>query len=180
MVTRYNATLADALAPLASVDGGALDAASEPTLTEATFLWDRAAQRVRLAFFRASLSPTTTASSEAEEMAKTAEALATSALVLGGNASLFREQEGRALNLAKQADMMIGHVGADGKWIPGEIDAMRQVLLANGASAQLATADTRIGSWQTLNQDSDVDLSPGGDDVPYATFDVTFEDGDAL
>lgn len=182
MVDRYNASLADALSPLSSIDGGALSdsPATEPTLAEATFLWDRAAQRVRLAFMRASMSPTTTASSEAEELAKTAEAVACSALVVGGNASLFKDQEQRAAMLAAQADKLCGYVNADGDWVDGEIGAMRQVLLANGASKQLPTADDRLGSWQTLHQASGVDLTPGGDEIPYATWETTFEDGDAL
>lgn len=180
MVTRYNASLADALTPLSSIDGAALDADSEPTLTEATFLWDRAAQRVRMALMRAELSPSLTASSEAVAYAITAESIALAALLLAGNASLFATQETRAKAFAEQADTILGRVSSTGVWIPGELSAMRQVLLSNGASAQLPTADSRLGSWQSLNQHSDVDLTPGGADVPYAEHVSTFDDGDAL
>jgi hypothetical protein len=180
-VTHYCATLADALAAVADVDGANLSTTTEPTLAEAQYLQDRATIQVRLAFLREGLSDSVTTDSFAHELARHAETMWTSYLVLIGKSSLLEEQQRAAEALRAAAQQLTGYSDPKtGKWVTGDVGHMRQVLLNQGATAELPAEDAQIAnSWNVTGKDPDYDLTVGGNDIGYDNR-PTFEESDPL
>lgn len=183
MVDHYCASLANALAAVADIDGGTLAdgaSATEPTLADATYLWDRASTTVQVALLRESLSVTLTAASISLELARNAETLWASLLVLTSKSSLLEGQEKSAKMLLELARGVTGYTDKDGRWVQGDFGQLRQVLIAQGATEELTAADTsRARTSAVEGADPNFDVTPGGDDVPYLP-QPTFEDGDPL
>lgn len=179
-VAHYCASLADALAAVSDIDGAALDTTTEPTLAEAEYLQDRATTLVQLSFLREGLSSTVTTDSFAHELARTAETLMTSYLVLVAKSSLLEDQQRAAAELKSAAQQIMGRSDARHGWVMGDLGQFRQVLLNNGATVQLGAEDAQIGNSYSVDAKSpDYDLTVGSDDVGYARR-PTFEAGDDL
>jgi len=181
----YNNSLGDALRYCA-LQTGSLSASTVPTSTQATALWDDAAQEVEEALLAASLSTTLTASSFAERWATRTEALLTGAAVMTARAARMPAAASptgaRAMltgtSGGSPTDRVAQELAAKARAALDKLDdaAFVQQLLANGATASAPAVRSDLRSFQTEFADPDFVDSPGpGGDMPYAEPPVYFD-----
>ena len=162
----YNADLATATSMAPQL--GTLSGTTTPTSTQATVIWDRAYNEVRMAFLEASLSDSPTAASRADEVAEQAEMMLPSGLVLLAKGSIGQDAKATADELVRLAREILEKL-----W------EKRDYLLANGASASLSGTSIFAKSFWTEDKDPDFDYTPGTGDREYAQ-PPSFQDGDDL
>ena len=146
---------------------GTLSASTTPTSTQATVVWTRAYDQIRLALAAAGISATVTSSSIAEGYLQRCEMFLTSGAVLLAKGSVGKGAESTAQQLLSIGEAMLG-----------KIEKLRPVLLDNGASGNTGTADDRVSSHWVRAKDPDWDSTPGGDDVGYASVPIFPDDSD--
>ena len=137
---------------------GTLTSSTTPTVTQANVIWARVYDQVRAALLANGLSATVTASSVAAGWAQRAEMYLASGEVLMAKGSIGVNAESTAPALIKMGETMLG-----------SLPDIRQMLLDNGGSEDVGTADSRMGSHWTRAKSPDWDATPGGTDVPYAS-----------
>ena len=145
----YNSDLATATSMAPQL--GTLSSTTTPTSTQATVIWTRAYNEVRMAFLEAGMSDSFTSSSRAEEVAQSAEMMLTSGLVL--------------IRLARDMLSKLWH--------------KRDYLMSNGAAAALSGTSIFAKSNWTEDSDPDFDYTVGTGDREYAQ-PPSFQDGDEL
>lgn len=164
----YNSDLATATVMAPQL--GTLSTTTTPTLAQGNTIWGHAYSEVRVAFLRAGMADTFTASSRAEELAQQAEILLTSGLLLLSKGSIGPQSQ-------STADALV----VRGREVLATIWGLRDVLLGEGASASLQrTSDFAKSSW-TQDKDPDFDYTPGTGDRPYdppPVFETPTPDGD--
>ena len=162
----YNADLATATSMAPQL--GTLSGTTTPTSTQATVIWERAYNEVRMAFLEAGLSDSPTASSRADEVAEHAEMLLTSGLVLLAKGSIGKDGKATADELIRLARDILSKL-----W------EKRAYLQSNGASASQSGPSILAKSFWTEDRDPDFDYEPGTGDREYAQ-PPSFQDGDDL
>ena len=150
----YNADIATATSMAPQL--GTLSSSTTPTSTQATVVWGRAYNQVRLAFLRAGVSDSFTGSSRADEYAQEIEMFLASGYILLAKGSIGTQGKATADQLIERANTLM-----DSIW------DMRDFLLSNGGTASLSGVSTFAKSSWTQDSDPDFDYSPGTGDRQY-------------
>jgi hypothetical protein len=162
----YNSDLATATSMAPQL--GTLSGTTTPTSTQATVIWTRAYNEVRMAFLEAGMSDSFTSSSRAEEVAQSAEMMLTSGLVLLAKGSIGKDGKATSDELIRLARDMLSKL-----W------HKRDYLMSNGATAALSGTSIFAKSNWTEDSDPDFDYTVGTGDREYAQ-PPSFQDGDEL
>ena len=161
----YNSDLATATVMAPQL--GTLSGTTTPTSTQATVIWTRSYDRIRMALAQIGISATVTGSSIAEGYLQRCEMFLTSGEVLLAKGSIGTAAESTAKQLINVGESMLS----------GLID-LRPTLLDNGATGNAGTKDSRVSSHWVRAKDPDWDSTPGGDDVGYASVPIFPDDSD--
>lgn len=161
----FNADLATAtsLAPQL----GTLSGTTTPTSTQATVVWGRAYDQIRMALARVGVSSTVTGSSIAEGYFQRIEMFLASGEILLAKGSIGAGAESTAQQLITVGQAMLAGLAE-----------LRPTLLDNGASGSAGTKDSRVDSHWLRAKDPKWDPTPGTGDPPYASTPTFPDDAD--
>lgn len=159
---------------------GTFSSTTTPSTTQATFLWNRAFDYIRIRLRRAGISSTFTASSAGEGWAKSVESLLLSGYALRAKGSVGRRGEGSraggagdttAERLLKEAHEELDRLDTD--------RALRASLIKDSGEDNAPISGWAVSNWKD-NKDPDFDTNYGGESLLYIPGAPVIQDGEPL